>query len=53
MPTSIVFAVVAAVFLLLAAVRVVRDGGLVGASRIWLLVGGIFALVAAWLFARR
>jgi hypothetical protein len=52
-PTSIVFAVGAAVFLLLAVVRLVRDRRLGPASRTWFLVGGIFAFVAVWLSVNR
>jgi hypothetical protein len=53
MPAVWVFAVGAAVFLVFAAVRVVRDGGkVVGAARTWLIVGGVFALVALYLALR-
>jgi hypothetical protein len=54
MPTSIVFAVAAAAFLLLAVVRLIRDHGrLAPAARIWLLIGAVFAVVAASLFMNR
>jgi len=52
-PTSIVFAVAGTVFLALAVVRLVRERRLVPAVRVWLLTGGIFALVAVWLSLNR
>lgn len=52
-PTSIVFAVAAAVFLLLAVARMVRDRRMAPASRTWLVVGSVFALVAVWLCVNR
>jgi hypothetical protein len=53
-PTSVVFAVAASVFLLFAVVRVVRDHGkIMRASRTWLVVGGIFAAVAIYLSLSR
>lgn len=53
-PTSIVFAVIAAVFLLLALQRLVREHGrLSPATRTWFLIGGVFALVAVWLSVNR
>ena len=46
-PAAVVFSVAAVVFLSLAAVRLVHDGGrLAPASRTWLLVGAVFAVVA-------
>ena len=49
-----VFSSGAVVFLILAAVRVVREHGkVVGAARTWLTVGGVFALVALYLAWRR
>lgn len=51
--TPIVFAVAAAVLLLLAAVRLVRERRLVPAVRVWLLTGGIFAVVAVLLSLNR
>ena len=53
-PTSIVFAVAGAVFLLLAMLRLVREHGrLTPATRTWFLVGGVFAIVAVWLSVNR
>jgi len=52
-PAAVVFSVAAVVFLSLAAVRLVHDGGkLAPASRTWLLVGAVFAVVAIWLSLR-
>ena len=46
-----ILAVLAAVFLLAAAVRYVRDNRRVGpASRTWLLIAIIFSLVSLWLW---
>lgn len=45
-----ILGVLAALFLLLAAVRIMRDGGrIVNAGRTWLIVGVVFAVVACWL----
>lgn len=50
MAAKTIFAVLAGVFLLLGTVRVLRDDGRIApASKAWLLVGVIFAAVAAWL----
>lgn len=47
-----VLAVLAVVFLALGALRLARDGGrLAPASKTWLIVGFVFALVSAWLWA--
>ena len=52
-PAAVVFSVAAVVFLSLAAVRLVHDGGrLAPASRTWLLVGAVFAVVAICLSLR-
>ena len=49
-----ILAAFAGVFLIAAALRLVRDGGRAGpAPQTWLLVSAIFALVAAWLWYRR
>jgi hypothetical protein len=46
-----ILAAVGAVFLVLALVRIAKDGGRVGpASRTWLIVAIVFAAVSAWLF---
>jgi hypothetical protein len=43
----------AVVFLLAAAARYLRDGRRIGpASRTWLLIAAIFAIVSAWLWWR-
>jgi uncharacterized membrane protein len=49
-----VLAVLAVVFLVLAGLRITRDGGhIMPASRTWLLTGIIFAVVSGylWMFA--
>jgi hypothetical protein len=52
-PTAWVFSIGAVVFLVLAAVRVVQEHGKVaGAARTWMIVGGVFALVALYLALR-
>jgi hypothetical protein len=46
-----ILAVLAAVFLLFAGRRILRDGGqITPASRTWLLIGIIFALVSTYLW---
>jgi lysylphosphatidylglycerol synthetase-like protein (DUF2156 family) len=53
MAAKYILAVLAAVFLVLGFGRLARDGGRIApASRTWLLVGAIFALVSAWLWTR-
>jgi hypothetical protein len=48
-----ILALMAAAFLLAAAWRMRRDHGRIEpASRTWLLVGGIFALVSTWLWLK-
>jgi len=47
-----ILATAAAIFLVLAAGRIMKDGGRVQpASKTWLTIGVIFALVSAWLFS--
>ena len=51
MAAKYILVVVAAVFLLAALIRLVRDGGHIGpASRTWMLVAVIFAMVSTWLW---
>jgi len=51
MAAKYILAVLAAVFLVLAGVRLGRDGGrIMPASRTWLLIGIIFGLVSAYLW---
>jgi len=51
--TKFILAALSAVFLAMGALGVVRAGGRLGPKhRTWLLVGGIFAGVSAWLFFR-
>ena len=51
MLTKYILAGVSAVFLVLAQVRIAKDGGRIGpASRAWLIVAIVFAVVSAWLF---
>ncbi len=51
MAAKYILAVLALVFLIAATLRLVRDGGKVGpAAKTWLLTGGIFVIVAAWLW---
>ena len=46
-----ILAVLAIVFLAIAALRLVRDGGRIRpASRTWLIVASVFGLVSAWLW---
>lgn len=46
-----ILAVLAVVFVVLAAQRMVRDGGRIGpASRTWFIVAVVFGLVSAWLW---
>jgi len=45
MSTPLVFLLLGAAFLILGAVRWVRDRGIQPASRIWLLIGTIFLVV--------
>jgi hypothetical protein len=48
-----ILAVLSAVFLAAAAWRLLRDGGRIGpASKAWLLVGGIFAILGGWLWLK-
>jgi len=44
---------VAIVFVIAAATRIARDGGLTSQTRTWLLVAAIFLIVSGWLWARR
>lgn len=53
MPVKVLFAVLAVVFLVLASARLWKDGFRIRpASRTWLIVGSIFAVVSAWLWQR-
>ena len=46
--------VLAVVFLILGGVRLLRSGGRVDPrSKSWLMTGGLFALVSAWLWWNR
>lgn len=46
-----ILAALAVVFLVIAGQRLVRDRGRIGpASRTWLIVAVVFALVSAWLW---
>jgi len=51
MATKYILAMLGVAFLVAATLRLVRDGGKVGpATRTWLLAGGIFVIVAGWLW---
>jgi hypothetical protein len=51
MAAQYILAVLAAVFLLATLIRLARDSGRIGpASRTWLIVAIIFAVVSAWLW---
>jgi lipopolysaccharide export LptBFGC system permease protein LptF len=50
MTTKYILSILAVFFLLLGGARLLRDGALRPAAKSWLLVGGIFAAVSAWLF---
>jgi uncharacterized membrane protein HdeD (DUF308 family) len=53
MAAKYILAFLSIAFLAAGAMRLTRDAGkLHPQSRTWLLVGGIFALVSGWLFAR-
>ena len=53
MAAKYILAFLSAAFLVAGARRLSRDAGkLHPQSRTWLLIGAIFALVSAWLFAR-
>ena len=53
MQAKVILAVMAVTFLAAAAWRVRRDGGgIAPASKTWLVVGAIFAVVSAWLWTR-
>lgn len=50
MPTRYIFAVLGAVFLIAATIRLVKDGWRVApASRTWLIIGVIFIAVSFWI----
>lgn len=51
MAARYILSVLSAVFLILAGLRIWRDSGRIQpASRTWLLIGAIFALVSAYLW---
>ena len=53
MAAKYILALLSVAFLVAGALRLSRDAGkLHPQSRTWLLVGGIFAVVSSWLFAR-
>ena len=53
MAAKYILAVLACAFLIAGGLRLGRDGGRTHPqSRTWLLIGGIFGVVSAWLFAR-
>lgn len=53
MDVRIIFAILAVVFLSVGLIRMARDGfRMVPASRTWLLIAAIFALVGVWLSIR-
>jgi hypothetical protein len=46
-----ILSVVGAAFLVLALARIAKEGGRIGAaSRTWLIVAIVFAMVSVWLF---
>jgi len=46
-----IFAALSAMYIAAASTHLVRDRGRVGpAAKTWLIVGGLFALVSAWLW---
>ena len=54
MATKYILGGLAILFLALAVMRLVRDGGRIhGQSQTWLIIGVIFAVVSAWLFAQQ
>jgi hypothetical protein len=51
MAAQYILPVLSAIFLLAALIRLIRDSGRIGpASKTWLLVAVIFAVVSAWLW---
>lgn len=53
MATKYILGVLAAVFLVLALIRLARDGGTMHPqSRTWLIIGVIFGAVSAYLFSQ-
>lgn len=48
--TKLIFAVLGPAFLLLGTARWLRAGRMVPQAKTWLLIGGIFSAVAAWLW---
>jgi len=53
MAAKYMLAVLAVVFLMIAMLRLVREGGKLGpAAKTWFLTGGMFAIVAGWLWYR-
>lgn len=48
---KLLFALLGAAFLIVGAWRARRAGRLVPQARAWLLIGSIFSVVAAWLWA--
>ena len=54
MAAKYILAALACVFLIAGVLRLGRDGGKQHPqSRTWLLIGGIFGIVSAWLFSRQ
>ena len=49
---KLVFAVLDSGFLVLGALRGLRAGGVVPQARVWLIVGTVFCVTAAWLASR-
>ena len=50
MAAKYLLAVVGAAFLVMGVLRATRVGASHPQARIWLLIGGIFGVVSAWLF---
>ena len=48
----LVFALLGSGFLVVGALRVLRAGGVVPQARVWLIVGTVFCVTAAWLALR-
>lgn len=49
MTAKYILAILGGVFLVVAAVRLARDGGKLGpAAKTWLIIGVIFSAVSAW-----
>jgi hypothetical protein len=48
MPARYIFSCLAVVFLVLAAIRSLREGRIGPAARTWLTIGVIFGLVSVW-----